>query len=116
VGDANTLGQFSLADPQANAVLQKMREELGVVTPWRYLAAPVAITFPAAATSVEVQHGLGEIPDGFQVLSADCLVKRTPGKAWTKTLAYVMSDTAVSNADLAFGVYRQSVRSANAAS
>jgi hypothetical protein len=116
VADANTLGQFSLADPQANAVLQKVRDELGVTTPWRYLAAPVGITFPAKNVSVEVQHQLGEVPDGFVVLNADCLIKRTPGKAWTKTLAYVMSDTDVSTADLAFGVYRQGVRSANASS
>lgn len=111
---ADVPGSFSLADPQANAVLQKVREEIGIATPWRYLGAPVGITFTMKNTSVEVQHSLGEIPDGVVVLMADCAVKRTPGKAWTKELAYVMSDTDNSTADLAFGVYRQSARSVNA--
>lgn len=105
----STAADFSLADPRANEVLQKLRGELAVVTPWRYLSKPVGVTFPAANVSIEVQHTLGEIPDGVQVLTADCFLKRTPGKQWTKTLAYLMSDTANGHAELAFGVYRESV-------
>lgn len=104
-----TASDFSLADPRANEVLQKLRGELAVVTPWRYLGKPVGITFPAKNVSVEVQHTLGEIPDGVQVLTADCFIKRTPGKQWTKTLAYLMSDSDNGHAELAFGVYRETV-------
>lgn len=105
-GESN---DFTLADPRANEVLQKLRGELAVVTPWRYLSHPVGVTFAVKNVSIEVQHSLGEIPDGVQVLTADCAVKRTPGKQWTKTLAYLMSDTDNSHAELAFGVYRESV-------
>jgi hypothetical protein len=105
------LSDFSLADPRANQVLQKVREELVVTTPFRTLAQPVAIVFPAAGVSVEVQHLLREIPDGYLLLNADCAVKRTPGKQWTKELAYLVSDTANATAILAFGVFRQGVTS-----
>lgn len=111
-----TGADFTLADPRANEVLQKLRGELAVTTPWRYLGKPVGLTFPAAATSIEVQHLLAEIPDGFVVLSADCKVWRTPGKQWTKTLAYLMCDAVNGHVELAFGVYREVVTNVNAQS
>lgn len=105
---------FSLADPRANQVLQKLRGELALTTPWRSLAQPVLINFPTKDVSVEVLHMLNEIPDGFVTIIADCLLKRTPGKQWTKTLAYLISDSDNSSAILCFGVLRQGVTSVNA--
>jgi hypothetical protein len=105
---------FSLADPRANQVLQKMRAELAVVTAFRYLGRPVSIPFAVANTQTEVQHGLAEIPDGYIVLNADAAIKRVPGKQWTKTLAYLQSDMVNSSAVIVFGVFREGVQSVSA--
>jgi hypothetical protein len=102
-----TSNDFSLADPRANQVLQKVRAELAVTTKWRYLARPVSVSFPAANTQVEVLHQLGEIPDGYDVVIADAAIRRVPGKQWTKQIAYLMSDQNNSSATLAFGVLRE---------
>lgn len=105
---------FSLSDPRANQVLQKLRAELAVTTKWRYLGRPVRINFAAANTPTEVQHGLAEIPDGMDPGNWDCLVKRVPGRQWTKTLAYLQSDTANSSIEVCFGMYREAVQNVNA--
>lgn len=109
-----SLSDFTLADPRANQVLQKLREEIGVTTPFRYLGKPVAINFPTANVAVEIQHQLQEVPDGYHVVNADCGVKRAPGRLWTKELAFLMSDTNNSSVILAFGVLREAVTSVNA--
>lgn len=105
---------FSLADPRANEVLQKLRGELALTTPWRFLAQPVFISFPVQNVSIEVQHLVREIPDGWMVINADCVIKRTPGKQWTKELAFLMSDSNNSSAILCFGMLRQGVTSVDA--
>lgn len=104
---------FSLSDPRANQVLQKLRGELAVTTAFRYLGRPVLINFPQANTQTEVQHGLAEIPDAYLIINADAAVKRVPGKQWTKTLAYVQADMANSAAVICFGVLREAVQSVN---
>lgn len=106
---------FSLPDAQANQVLQKLRAELAVTTPWRYLGPPVTIRFPLANTSYEVRHLMNEVPDGFVVLDTDARIKRAPGLAYNKTLAYLQADMANSTAVLAFGVLREAVTSVNPA-
>lgn len=110
----SSTNDFSLADPRANQILQKLRGELGVTTAFRYLGRPVTINFPSANTQTEVLHGLAEIPDGYLVLNADASVKRVPGKQWTKTLAYLQSDMANSTVIVAFGVFREGAQNVNA--
>jgi hypothetical protein len=105
---------FSLADPRANQVLQKLRGELAITTVFRYLGRPVQINFPTANTQTEVLHGLGEVPDGYLVLGADAGVKRVPGKQWSKSLAYLQSDMANSTVIVAFGVFREAPQNVNA--
>lgn len=109
---ANT--EFSLADPRANQVLQKLREELALTGPWRFLGPPIFVSFPVANVSIEVQHLAREMPDGWQLIEADCGIKRTPGKVWTKELAYLMSDANNSSATLCFGVLRTGVTNVDA--
>lgn len=113
VAEANAQ-DFSLADPRANEVLQKLRAEFAVTTAFRYLGRPVLINFPLANTQTEVQHGLAEVPDGYLVINADAAVKRVPGKQWTKTLAYVQADMNNAAAVICFGVLREAVQNVNA--
>lgn len=105
---------FSLSDPRANQVLQKLRAELAVTTAFRYLGRAVQINFALANTPTEVQHGLAEIPDAYLVINADAGVKRVPGRQWTKTLAYVQADMANAAAIICFGVLREAVQNVNA--
>jgi hypothetical protein len=105
---------FTLADPRANQVLQKVRSELAVTSAFRYLGRPVSIPFEFVNTQTEVLHGLGEIPDGYIVLNADANIKRVPGKQWSKTLAYLQADMAFATAIVVFGVFREGVQSVSA--
>lgn len=105
--------EFSLADPRANQVLQRMREELALATSWRFLGPPISIRFPVANTSYEVKHLVSQTPDGFVVIDADARIKRTPGTSYTKELAYLQADMANATATLAFGVLRESVSNVN---
>jgi hypothetical protein len=105
---------FTLADPRANQVLQKLREEIALTTPWRFIGPPVQVVFPLAATVYEVQHLMGDIPDGVQVITSDARVIRAPGRQWTRDVAYLQSDTANSFAVLVFGVLREGVQSVSA--
>jgi hypothetical protein len=100
---------FSVPDAQENQILQKLREELAAVTGYRYMGPPVQVNFPLKTTVYEVQHLLGEVPDGCEVITADCLLKRAPGRQWTKELAYLVSDSDNSYAVLKFGVLREGV-------
>jgi hypothetical protein len=95
-------------------VLQKIRGELAVTTPWRYLGRPVAISFPVANVEREVLHQLGEIPDGYSIILADANIRRVPGRQWTKQLAYLMSDQNNSSATIAFGVLREAALNVDA--
>lgn len=79
--------------------------QLGTV--WRFLGRPVTMVFPVAATMTEVLHGLGEIPDGWVLISADANVRRTPGVQWTKDLAFMQVDQSNAVVTLAFGVLRE---------
>jgi hypothetical protein len=58
---------FSLADPRANQVLQKLRGELAVTTAFRYLGRPVLINFPDWRTRRRSAARLAEIPDAYLV-------------------------------------------------
>lgn len=113
MAEANA-NDFSLTDPRANQVLQKLRGELAVTTAFRYLGRAVLINFPLANTKTEVQHGLAEMPDGYLVVNADANVKRVPGQQWTKSLAYLQADMANSVAIICFGVLREVVQNVNA--
>jgi hypothetical protein len=108
--------EFTLADPAVDRVLQTLRAELALCTPWRTLARPVQVLFPLANTSYEVLHGLGVVPDGMQVLTADAMVRRTPGKQWTSDLAYLQSDVANAFCWVAFGVLREDAFNAQSTS
>lgn len=105
-----TGSDFSLADPRANQVLQKLRAELALTTAFRLLGRPVQVNFTAANTSTEVLHDLGEVPDGYLVLNGDANVKRVPGKQWSKQLAYLQVDMVNATVILAFGVFREGVK------
>lgn len=107
---AVSTSDFSLADPRANQVLQKLRAELALTTPFRYLGRPLSMFFALANTQTEVQHELGEVPDGYLVVNADANVKRAPGKQWTKTLAYLQVDMANSSVVLCFGMFREGAK------
>lgn len=100
---------FTVADPQANAVLQKLRDEITLATPWRFIATPVQVNFPLANTDYEVQHLMGDVPDGMIVITCDAQVRRAPGRQWSRELAYLRSDTANSFAVLVFGVLREGI-------
>jgi len=97
----------SNADPLAFKILQAVRAELSLTTPWRYLGKPVLVRFPLADTSVEILHLLGEVPDGFMVLDTDARIKRTPGTQYGKTTAFLQANMANATATLAFGVLRE---------
>jgi hypothetical protein len=71
-------------------------------------ARPLRIYFPAAATTREVQHGLGETPDGFLLVHADALVTAVPGLLWTSTLAYLTTPTANARAIVIFYKLKES--------
>lgn len=109
------INDFSLSDPRANQVLQKLRGELATVTSFRYVGPPVSIRFPLANTSYEVRHLLRDVPDGFIVIDSDARIKRTPGTSYGKELAYLQADMANASATLAFGVLRESVTNVNPA-
>jgi hypothetical protein len=90
-------------------LVQGSRDDNDRITPWRFLGRPVRARFAIKNTSYEVLHGLGAIPEGWQVLDADCRLIRTPGKAWTEMVVYLQSDTDNSFADIAFGFRREEV-------
>lgn len=94
-------------DPTVAVALQALEARLALKTPFRMCSRPVQLTFGAANAQTEVLHGLGEVPDGFFTLDAGALLKRDPGTQWTKTLAYLRSDTANVIAILYFYVLRE---------
>lgn len=103
----------NLADPRENRILQKVREETALTTPYRYLGPPVTIRFPVANQSYQVKHLLTEVPDGFVVIDSDARIKRTPGTSYTKLLAFLQADMTNATATLAFGVLREAVTNVN---
>jgi hypothetical protein len=40
-------------------------------------------------TSQDILHGLDAVPDGFLVVYADADVHATPGREWTREMAYL---------------------------
>lgn len=53
----------------------------------------VTVTFPVANVKTEIMHLCGEVPHGVLKIRGAGLVKDEPGQEWTKTLAYLRSDT-----------------------
>ena len=94
-------------DPAVAQALRSLRGELTGLSPFAAVARPVSVVFPAANTRREVAHGLGVVPDGFQVLEADCNVAREPGEQWTADMAFLRGSAATGRATLVFFVLRE---------
>lgn len=71
------------------------------------LGAPLRLTFPAANTARDVAHGLGVIPDGYEIIFADAKLHAAPSLLWTPTLAYLQADAANAHAIVRFYTLRE---------
>jgi hypothetical protein len=106
---------FTLADPRANQVLQKVRAELGVTTAFRYLGRPVSIPFALANTQTEVLHNLGEIPDGYHRAERRRERQTHAGQAVVEDARLSPEPTwRTATAIIVFGVFREGVQSVSA--
>lgn len=71
------------------------------------LGAPLRVTFVAANTRRDIAHGLGMIPDGYEIVMADAEVHATPGAPWTTTIAYLQAAAANAHAIVRFYTLRE---------
>ncbi len=74
-----------------------------------YEGALVDVVFSAADTQADIRHGLGVVPDGFELVMWDCVVRATPGAQWTTELAYLQSDRANGRIKVLFYTLREPV-------
>lgn len=74
---------------------------------WGEFGPVVDITFPLANQSLDVQHGLGQTPDGFHVVWADGGVYAEPGAIWNKTFAYLRATLLNTTAKVIFYTLRE---------
>ena len=79
---------------------------------WARYSVPLRLTFPAANTSRDVQHGLQVIPDGMLMVRADANIFAVPGKQWTEDIAYLQADRANARATVVFFTMRESASDA----
>lgn len=87
------------------AALQRTEKNLD--TGRTFQGRPLRVTFAAANSARDIAHGLGVIPDGYEVLFTDGELHATPGKAWTPTIAYLQAAAANTHAILRFYVLRE---------
>lgn len=78
------------------------RAEQRVAPPWDALGKLIDVTFPAANTRRDVQHGLNLIPTGYWIVKADGPVYAAPGQLWTREVAYLQSSVAGTRVRLMF--------------
>ncbi len=94
-------------DAATASAIRTAKSELAQLSPFAAVGRPVSVTFVAANTRREVAHQLGEVPDGYLVIEADCTISREPGEQWTKDLAFVRGSAANTRATLVFFVLRE---------
>jgi hypothetical protein len=72
-----------------------------------FLGPVLRVVFAAANTQRDIAHGLGVIPDGYEIIFADAEIHATPGKLWTPVLAYLQADAANARALIRFYMLRE---------
>lgn len=77
-----------------------------------FYGVPLSVTFPVAATTRDIAHRLGVVPDGYSLVFADAEIHAVPGKLWTDTLAYLQASTDNAHAIIRFRLLRQRPTSA----
>lgn len=97
------------SDPQRTQLWQE--DALGRHTPvepfWAHYSRPIQVRFPVANTQMDIAHQLGILPTGYIVIFADCVVRATPGKLWTDSIAYMQADAANGRATIIFFTTRE---------
>lgn len=72
-----------------------------------FLGAVLQVTFPAANSKRDIAHGLGVVPDGYEIVFADAEIHASPGQLWTPDVAYLQANAANSRALVRFYVLRE---------
>lgn len=72
-----------------------------------YVGRPLRITFAAANTPRDIAHGLGVVPDGYEVFWADAEVHAANPTSWSTTVAYLQANAAYAHAVVRFFVLRE---------
>lgn len=78
-----------------------------LVTGRAFLGVPLRVTFVAANTKRDIAHGLGVIPDGYEIILADAEIHATPDVLWTPTIAYLQAAVANAHAIVRFYTLRE---------
>lgn len=89
----------------ADRVDQQIAE--GAIERW---GRPLEVFNTTAGAEIAVEHGLGEIPDGFFVILALAgQVRASRYHAWTTTTAYLVADTNNTRARVIFVTCRKDI-------
>ncbi len=88
-------------DRDVEEALGRLRDQLA--DPYLERSAVFEVTFPAANTTRDVQHGMGQIPTGVSVIAAvGGHVRCSDLTTWTPDLAFLQADAANTRARVYF--------------
>lgn len=91
--------------PDVSAAIARVRDESRPY--WGEYGLAVTVRFPAANMDLDVAHGLGQVPVGYQIVEADGPIARRPGPWATKDVAYLRSTVAGTRGTVIFFTLRE---------
>lgn len=71
-----------------------------------FVGRPLRLTFVAANTPRDIEHGLGVIPDGYEIIFADGEVHAS-ANLWSPTTAWLQANAANTHAIVRFFTLRE---------